>query len=360
MKDNRSKRILFTGGGSAGHVTVNAAIIPSFIRDGWKVAYIGSVSGIESQLVDRMEGVDYYGIATGKLRRYKSLENLKDPFRVMKGVYQAYRILRKLKPDVLFSKGGFVSVPVVLAAWMNSIPILIHESDLTPGLANRIAIPFAQAVCVTFEQTAQTIKGDKAVHIGPILRNELRQGRASRGLNRCKFTPGKPVLLIMGGSLGASTINQMVRRHASKLADTYQIIHICGKGQLDGSIHIPGYIQFEYIHDELADVLACTDLVISRAGSNSIFEFLALHKPMLLIPLSKASSRGDQILNAQIFQQAGYCEVLLEEEMNDDNFLQALHTVFSQRGQIKEKMKRAESGDAMNKLIALIHNTSKQ
>ncbi len=359
MKHNRSKRILFTGGGSAGHVTVNAALIPSFLDEGWNVSYIGSVKGIESQLVGRMDGVAYYGISTGKLRRYADLQNVKDPFRVMKGVYQAYRLIRKLKPDVLFSKGGFVSVPVVLGAWLNRVPILIHESDLTPGLANRIAIPFAQAVCVTFEQTAQTLKGGKGVHIGPIIRQELSLGRASRGLNWCKFTPGKPVLLIMGGSLGAQKINRMVRRHARALTETYQIIHICGKGQLDSSLHIQGYLQFEYIHDELADVLACTDLVISRAGSNSIFEFLALRKPMLLIPLSKESSRGDQILNAELFEQAGYAKVLLEEEMNDDSFLQSLQSVFTNKDQIIEKMKRNESGDALRKLTALIQETAK-
>ncbi len=202
-------------------------------------------------------------------------------------------------------------------------------------------------------------KGGKGVHIGPIIRQELRLGRASRGLNWCKFTPGKPVLLIMGGSLGAQKINKMVRRHARALTETYQIIHICGKGQLDSSLHIQGYLQFEYIHDELADVLACTDLVISRAGSNSIFEFLALRKPMLLIPLSKESSRGDQILNAELFEQAGYAKVLLEEEMEDDSFLRSLQSVLTNKEQIIEKMKRNESGDALRKLTALIQETAK-
>ncbi|MFC5649652.1 undecaprenyldiphospho-muramoylpentapeptide beta-N-acetylglucosaminyltransferase [Paenibacillus solisilvae] len=359
MKHNRSKRILFTGGGSAGHVTVNAALIPSFLNEGWQVSYIGSVNGIESQLVGRMEGVAYFGIATGKLRRYVDLQNVKDPFRVMKGVYQAYRLIRKLKPDVLFSKGGFVSVPVVLGAWLNRVPVLIHESDLTPGLANRIAIPFAQAVCVTFEQTARTLKGGKSVHIGPIIRQELLQGRASRGLNWCKFTPGKPVLLIMGGSLGASKINQMVRKHVRELTSQYQIIHICGKGQLDSSLQLPGYLQFEYIHDELPDVLAAADIVISRAGSNSIFEFLALRKPMLLIPLSKASSRGDQILNAELFEQDGYGKVLLEDEMTDERFLQSLEWVYVNKDQIAETMKRKENGNALGKLTALIRDTAK-
>ncbi|MBP3965542.1 undecaprenyldiphospho-muramoylpentapeptide beta-N-acetylglucosaminyltransferase [Paenibacillus lignilyticus] len=354
-RETKPRHILFTGGGSAGHVTVNTALIPTLLERGWKVSYIGSKNGIEKQLVSRLTGVDYYGISTGKLRRYIDLENVKDPFRVVKGVFQAYRLIRGLKPDVLFSKGGFVSVPVVIGAWLNRVPVIIHESDLTPGLANRIAGPFAKRICITFAETAKHIKGDKAVHVGPIIRNELRNGSAWKGIKWCKFTPGKPVLLIMGGSLGSQRINETIRRNVAELTRAYQIIHICGKGELDASCEgIPGYRQYEYIHDELADALACTDLVISRAGSNSIFEFLALCKPMLLIPLSKEASRGDQILNAESFRQSGYCEVLQEEELTDEVFLSRLARLYGNRDAIKDRMRQHGQEDAVSRLIALI------
>lgn len=354
------RHILFTGGGSAGHVTVNTAIIPTMIEQGWKVSYIGSRSGIEKQLISRLPDVDYYGIATGKLRRYIDLENVKDPFRVVKGVYQAYRLIRQLKPDVLFSKGGFVSVPVVLGAWLNRVPVIIHESDLTPGLANRIAGPFAKRICITFAETAAHIKGDKAVHVGPIIRSDLRKGSAYKGIQWCKFTPGKPVLLIMGGSLGSQRINDVIRRNVEELTRTYQIIHICGKGELDSKLDgKPSYRQYEYIHDELANAVACADIVVSRAGSNSIFEFLALRKPMLLIPLSKSASRGDQILNAESFRQAGFCEVLQEEELNDETFLRSLGKVYANREAIKKQMQQSQQGDSTQQVIALIEQLAR-
>ncbi|RAP73802.1 undecaprenyldiphospho-muramoylpentapeptide beta-N-acetylglucosaminyltransferase [Paenibacillus montanisoli] len=358
--ETEQRRILFTGGGSAGHVTVNAALIPPLLAQGWKVSYIGSKNGIEKQLISRLDGVDYYGISTGKLRRYIDLENVKDPFRVVKGVFQAYRLIRGLKPDVLFSKGGFVSVPVVIGAWLNRVPVIIHESDLTPGLANRIAGPFAKRICVTFAETAKQMKDGKSIHVGPIIRSELRKGSAWKGLQRCKFTPGKPVLLIMGGSLGSQRINQAIRRNVAALSKTYQIIHICGKGELDESLKgVSGYRQYEYIHDELPDALACTDLVISRAGSNSIFEFLALRKPMLLIPLSKQASRGDQILNAESFRQAGYCEVLQEEELTDDALMAALSKVFRNRDAIKTQMQQRGQADAIGRVMSLIEETAR-
>ncbi|SEO65916.1 undecaprenyldiphospho-muramoylpentapeptide beta-N-acetylglucosaminyltransferase [Paenibacillus sp. OV219] len=355
------RHILFTGGGSAGHVTVNTAIIPTMIEQGWKVSYIGSHNGIEKQLISRLQGVDYYGIATGKLRRYIDLENVKDPFRVVKGVYQAYRLIHRLKPDVLFSKGGFVSVPVVLGAWLNRVPVIIHESDLTPGLANRIAGPFAKKICITFAETVKLIKGDKSVHVGPIIRSDLRKGSPWKGIQWCKFTPGKPVLLIMGGSLGSQRINDVIRRNVEALTRTYQIIHICGKGELDNKLTgTSGYRQYEYIHDELANAVACSDIVVSRAGSNSIFEFLALRKPMLLIPLSKSASRGDQILNAESFRSAGFCEVLQEEELSDETFLQSLGKVYASREAIKKQMQQGQQGDSTLQVIALIDQLARE
>lgn len=353
-----SKRILFTGGGSAGHVTVNVALIPRFVQSGWDVSYIGSVKGIESDLIKNIDSVDYYGISTGKLRRYMSVENFKDPFRIVKGVFEAYNLIRKIKPDVVFSKGGFVSVPVVIGAKLNKVPIIIHESDITPGLANRISLPLATNICVTFPETLDHIKNDKATYVGAIIRDELRSGNASNGLELLQFTNNKPIILVMGGSLGSKKINGTIRNNLPKLLTQYQVVHICGKGQIDPSIHLDGYQQFEYIHDELPDVIASADIVVTRAGSNSIFEFLALHKPMLLIPLSRAASRGDQILNAESFQKAGYAEVLMEENLTDDSFMQSLELLISRRDQMTETMTKHDQASTIDQVIELIQKAA--
>ncbi|MGZ9584469.1 undecaprenyldiphospho-muramoylpentapeptide beta-N-acetylglucosaminyltransferase [Paenibacillus marinisediminis] len=353
-----TKRILFTGGGSAGHVTVNQALIPHFIHRGWQVNYMGSHQGIEAQLMKQQEQVRYVGISTGKWRRYKDMENIKDPFRVMKGIMEAYRHIRAIQPDVVFSKGGFVSVPVVLGAWLNRIPVIIHESDITPGLANRISIPFAAKVCATFPEVAASIHKNKAVHVGAIIREQLRHGQTSRGYAYCGFTSSKPVILIMGGSLGAQRINQAIRNNLDHLLQNYQIIHICGKGQMDTAIQRYGYLQVEYIQDELPDLLAITEMVISRAGSNSIFEFLSLRKPMLLIPLSREASRGDQILNAESFKAAGYCDVLLEEHLTDSSLLEAIRQLEGHKDSMIEKMSHNDHDQAIDKVIDMIINVT--
>jgi len=353
------KKIVFTGGGSAGHVTVNMALIPAFQDKQWETVYIGSRSGIEAELIRKLDRVPYHGISTGKLRRYMNLENFKDPFRVLKGVIEAYRLIRKERPDVVFSKGGFVSVPVVFAAWLNRVPVVIHESDISPGLANKLALPFAKRVCLTFPETKSHLHGDKAELVGPVVRPELMRGDASKGYALCNFTKHKPVLLIMGGSLGSQKINEAVRRNLDALLNTYQIVHICGKGQLDPQFTQTGYRQVEYLQDELADVLAMTDLVVSRAGSNSIFEFLALRKPMLLIPLSAKQSRGDQLLNAESFRQSGYGIVLQEEGLNDESLLEAVNELAVRKQAIVETMARSGDEKAMHSLVRIIAEASK-
>lgn len=349
-----AKRIAFTGGGSAGHVTVNLALIPHFVEAGWKVAYIGSKTGIERELTAGLPGVTYIGISSGKLRRYFDWKNVSDPFRVTKGIWQAYRFLHAWKPSVIFSKGGFVSVPVVLGGWLSRIPVVIHESDLTPGLANRISVPFASKVCVTFPETVKHLPPDKGIHVGAVMREDLKRGDRTHGYQQCAFSPEKPVLLVMGGSLGAKRINEAVRANLEVLLRQFQIVHICGRGQLSEQMKQPGYRQFEYAKEELPDLLAMADLVVSRAGSNAIFEFLVLQKPMLLIPLSKAASRGDQILNARSFEKQGFCQVLLEEELNDQTFLEAVQKLASQGPNLISQMKLAEQTDAISRVLAVI------
>ncbi|MFJ9497023.1 undecaprenyldiphospho-muramoylpentapeptide beta-N-acetylglucosaminyltransferase [Brevibacillus centrosporus] len=352
------KRIVFTGGGSAGHVTVNLALIPHFLESGWEVAYIGSTSGIEKELVAGLAGVQYVGISTGKLRRYFDWKNVTDPMRVAKGIGEAFLFLRRWKPDVIFSKGGFVSVPVVLGAWMNRLPVVIHESDLTPGLANRLSVPFASKVCVTFPETVQHLPQAKGVHVGAVIRDELLKGSREHGISYCGFTSKKPILLVMGGSLGARRINEVIRSQLSALLESYQVVHICGKGQCDDSIKRAGYRQYEYVKEELPDLLAMADMVVSRAGSNAIFEYLALRKPMLLIPLPKAASRGDQIVNARSFEKRGFCEVLLEEELTESTFLAALKKLEENRFQLMNRMKEDPHTDSLVKVIALLEQTA--
>lgn len=353
------KTIVFTGGGSAGHVTPNLALIPTLQERGWNVQYIGSKQGIEKEIIEGA-GIPYTSIASGKLRRYFDWKNFKDPLHVLKGVMEAYFLIRKIKPDVIFSKGGFVSVPVVIAGWMNKVPVFLHESDITPGLANKIAIRFASKIFVTFEEALQHLPAGKAMYAGSPIRKEILQGDRYKGLQYLSFSSDKPVITIMGGSLGAKRINETVRNLLPQLLENFQIVHLCGKGNVDASLtNKRGYKQFEYVSKELPDVLAATDLVISRAGSNAIFEFLALKRPMILIPLSKAASRGDQILNAESFEKKGYCHIVYEEKLTEKELLKAVNEVYGYRLHYKERMKDFSVQGCLDQILEQIESVKK-
>lgn len=353
------KTILFTGGGTAGHVIVNLALIPHFINEGWKIVYIGSYDGIEKTLIEEIPEVTYFGISTGKLRRYMSIENMKDPFRVLKGIFQARKIMKRTKPHVIFSKGGFVSVPVVMAAKTRRIPVISHESDFTPGLANKLATPFVKKVLTTFPETVQYLPKKKAKHIGAVVREELFTGDKQAGYAFTKLTNEKRIILIMGGSIGSQKINEIIRNNLQTLLQNYHIIHVCGKENLDETIQEKGYVQYEYIDKQLKHVFAITDFVISRAGANAIFEFLALHIPMLLIPLSLAASRGDQIVNATSYKQKGIAHVLEEDEMTDDALLQAINRLQREAPILKDKMKEYRNEEAKDEVIQIIEKMAK-
>lgn len=355
----KQKRILFTGGGTAGHVIVNLALIPYFQKEGWKIDYIGSKQGIERDLIKEIPNITYYPISTGKLRRYFSLENLKDPFKVLKGTIDAWNVIRKTKPNVIFSKGGFVSVPVVVAARFRRVPTIIHESDLTPGLANKLATPFAKKVLTTFPETVKYLPEKKTVYVGAVIREELFQGNKSRGYQLTNLTSEKPIILIMGGSIGSRKINEIIRENLDAFLQKYQIIHICGRNNVDSSFEQKGYVQFEYINEDLKNLFAITDFVISRAGANAIFEFLALDLPMLLIPLSLAASRGDQIDNAKSFQKNGFAHVLPEEELTTDRFLQEVIKLEKAVPVIKDKMKQYSSEESRIQVIHFIEEMAK-
>ena len=325
------KKIILTGGGTAGHVTPNLALIPSLQERGYEIRYIGSYQGMEKKLIEDA-GIPYSGISSGKLRRYFDLKNFSDPFRVIKGYEEACRLLKEFKPDVIFSKGGFVAVPVVMAARHRHIPTIIHESDMTPGLANKLCIPSAKKVCCNFPETLQYLPAEKAVLTGSPIRAELLKGDRLSGLQYAHLSAEKPVILVIGGSLGSVVVNQAVRGLLPRLLPDYQVVHICGKGHLDESlIGTTGYVQYEYVDAPLRHLFAAADLVISRAGANSICEILALHKPNILIPLSAAASRGDQILNASSFSKQGFSTMLEEEAMTGDTLYQAISDTYENR-----------------------------
>ncbi|HDG5429061.1 TPA: undecaprenyldiphospho-muramoylpentapeptide beta-N-acetylglucosaminyltransferase, partial [Staphylococcus aureus] len=279
-------KIAFTGGGTVGHVSVNLSLIPTALSQGYEALYIGSKNGIEREMIEsQLPEIKYYPISSGKLRRYISLENAKDVFKVLKGILDARKVLKKEKPDLLFSKGGFVSVPVVIAAKSLNIPTIIHESDLTPGLANKIALKFAKKIYTTFEETLNYLPKEKADFIGATIREDLKNGNAHNGYQLTGFNENKKVLLVMGGSLGSKKLNSIIRENLDALLQQYQVIHLTGKGLKDAQVKKSGYIQYEFVKEDLTDLLAITDTVISRAGSNAIYEFLTLRIPMLLVPL---------------------------------------------------------------------------
>lgn len=343
---------VFTGGGTAGHVTPNIALIPLMQQRGYTVHYIGRHEGIEKDLIQDLPGVIYHGISAGKLRRYNNIKNFTDPFRVVKGYFQAMKLIKEIKPAGLFSKGGFVSVPVVMAAKAHKVPIVIHESDMTPGLATKLCLPYAKKACTTFKKTAESL-GKKGVCTGTPLRDSLFRG--SKDIARKKFNlDGKPVILIMGGSLGAKAINDNLRLVLGRLLPIFNIVHICGKGKKDDTIKLKGYIQLEYVNEELPDIMALSDIVVSRAGSNSINEFLALHKPMLLIPLPALHSRGDQLDNADEFEQLGYAMKLLEEDITPDRLVNNIKDLYDNRKKFIETMKNSGAHKGRDKVLKVI------
>ena len=353
------KHIVLTGGGTAGHVTPNIALIPGLQELGYSISYIGSHDGIEKKLIEDLN-IPYYAISSGKLRRYFNPKNFSDPFRVLKGIGEARKILKELKPDIIFSKGGFVAVPVVLAAKRLKIPVIIHESDMSPGLANKLCIPAAVKVCCNFPETLEHLPRNKAVVTGTPIRQELMSGNKLAALQFCGFTANKPVIMVIGGSLGSVAVNEAVRSILPELLRDFQVVHLCGKDKLDPSLNgLEGYVQFEYIKKELADLFAMADLVISRAGANAICEISALAKPNLLIPLSAKASRGDQILNARSFEKQGYSVVLEEEELTDESLLTAIRQLYEQRESYIAAMKSGSHTDSIRRILSLIQECAK-
>lgn len=348
------KRIVLTGGGTAGHVTPHLAIIPELKSKGLEIHYVGQVNGIEKTLTEGL--VDFYHqIPAGKLRRYFDFKNFTDLFKIGFGVLKSLFLLLKIRPGLVYSKGGFVSCPVVWAAWVLRIPVVIHESDLTPGLTNRLSAPFAQWIFYSFPETIKYIKASKAVHTGIPVRTALKNGDAEQGRKICSFNSNKPVLLIIGGSLGSKVINDLIRKHLDALLELFSICHICGQDGLDTTLSSKtDYQQFEYVNEALPDLFAMADLVVSRAGATVLFELLAIEKPSLLIPLSKKASRGDQILNARSFEKQGLAVMIEEEDLIETSIVDMIQETFQKRDQLIQKMRQQSLNEGNQQIFKII------
>ena len=353
------KKIVLTGGGTLGHVTPHLSLIPHLQKSGYDVHYIGTEKGMEADKIRTVPGVTYHAVQSGKLRRYFSWQNFIDPFQVLAGAFQSAALMGKITPDVVFSKGGFVAVPVVFGAWLHRVPVVCHESDLTPGLANKLCAPFAKKIATTFPECASAL-GPKAEMTGTPLRPELFSGSRARGLSLLKFDGTRPILMMMGGSSGAQAVNKALREALPRLTEEFDVAHICGKGNLDASLEgTRGYTQVEFLDADLPDALACADLVLSRAGSNALCEFQALCKPLLLVPYPKGASRGDQILNAQSLNKRGLAHVLMQENMTADSLTEALNAVWAEKDQLIAALKAAPPADGTRRVLEMIEEVQK-
>jgi len=352
------KRIVLTGGGTAGHVSPNQALIPHLEREGWEIHYIGTKAGIERTLIEPIPGVTYHAVSSGKLRRYFDWKNFTDPFRVIAGAFQSFSIIRKLKPSIVFSKGGFVSVPVVIGAALCGVPVVMHESDITPGLANKICKPFAKAVCTTFPECAKLL-GSKGIETGTPLRAQIFSGKRDQGLSLSGFDGSRPILMMIGGSLGAQSVNAVLREALPELTKRYDVLHVCGKGNLAPELeNVSGYRQFEYLSAELPDAFACADVVLSRAGSNSLSELMALKKPALLIPYH--SGRGDQVLNANSLKARGLAHVMIQSDMNAQSLPEAIDALYADKDMLVQRLAALDDADGTQPVLAQIHKYMKK
>ncbi len=314
--------ILVVGGGTAGHVIPAIPVMQNLLQQGHRLTFVGTNTGLEERLTADLDR-RFVGIAAGKLRRYWSWQNLTDLFRIVAGILQSLWLLLRDRPRVVFSKGGFVSFPVAFAAWVLRIPVVAHESDLSPGLANRLVLPFVQCLCTSFADTTVKRQGVEVIHVGTPIRAELLQGDAQLGRQALGLEPDLPLLVVTGGSLGAEQLNAVVRGALDELTRQFYVFHVCGPDKLSGA-SVARYQEVEYVSQGWGDILAAADVVLSRAGANALFELLALRKRNLLVPLPAKASRGDQIENAAFAQSHGYSVVIAEENLSTQSLLQGL------------------------------------
>ena len=356
LKADRLKKAAFAGGGTAGHVLPAVPVMRALRERGVEIAYMGSAGGLEKRYLQDLEGIRFFGIASGKLRRYWSWRNLTDVIGVLRGIWQSFWLLGRIRPDVIFSKGGHLSFPVVLAGWLRRIPIVAHESDFSPGLANRLAMPLLDVLCTSFPiERPRRLRGELA-YTGSPVRPELLAGSAARGRSLLRAPAGRPVVLVTGGSLGADALNAVIAAAAPELVATCCLAHVCGPGKLSG-LDLDGYRQFEFVGEDWGDLLAAADLVVSRAGANTLFELLTLGKPNLLVPLPARASRGDQIENAAFAAGAGFSRVILQEHLDAGALVGAVNDMLAERERWLEQLARFEVPQTVQLLVELLQRT---
>ncbi|MCL2707648.1 MAG: undecaprenyldiphospho-muramoylpentapeptide beta-N-acetylglucosaminyltransferase [Defluviitaleaceae bacterium] len=358
------KRILLTGGGSAGHVTPNVALVPSLRREGFEIHYAGGRGGMERALASPVAD-EYHAVSSGKLRRYFDLKNFTDIFKVAKGFFDAIIIIGRVKPLVVFSKGGYVSVPVVAAAWLFGVPVVAHESDFTPGLANRLSFPFAKTICVSFPETLDSVPKKKSALTGTPVRESLLDGDIETARKICGFEADKPAVLIVGGSQGAASINKSARAALPRLLEKYNVVHLCGKGNIKNCDY-DGYFQLEYAENELPHLYAQADVIVSRAGANTIGELVALRKPNILVPLPRQkTSRGDQASNAESMEGRGLSTVIMDRELTPDKLADAIDELYVNKDAFAERIEaygatQNAGGSAIEKIVGVILAAAKK
>jgi UDP-N-acetylglucosamine--N-acetylmuramyl-(pentapeptide) pyrophosphoryl-undecaprenol N-acetylglucosamine transferase len=354
------RHVLFTGGGSAGHVVPSLPLIEHFAAAGSRISYVGSSEGPERDLIAPLK-VPFFAIRSGKLRRYWSWRNVADVWWILVGLFQAIVLMGRLRPSIVFSKGGYAAFPVVVGAWIWRIPVVAHESDLTPGLANRLSLPFVAAVCTTFAVTEFPVRNRPVIHTGTPLRAELMRGDGDRGRALLHTPRERPLIVVFGGSLGADALNRVVREALKRLLEFATVAHVCGPKRTDSSLsHLAGYHQFEYVGADWGDLLAAADVVVSRAGANSLYELVALRKPHLLVPLPRSASRGDQISNAAYAQSHGWSRVVAEEELDAARLDADVRAIYADRERLAKVLEGAGLGDGTQAVADVIRRYARQ
>lgn len=343
------KKIVLTGGGTAGHIYPALAVAERL--DGWEIHFIGG-DGMEKEILKKEKNIVFHEVSCIKLERKLTAKNLLIPFKLVEGIIQAKKLLQEIKPNIIFSKGGYASVPTVLAAHSLGIPIISHESDLSMGLANKIILRYCTIMCTSFKETAT---GDKCVFTGQPIRKKVFKG--NKNAISGNFDENLPNLLVIGGSLGAKFLNEIVWKNLDALTSKFNVVHISGK-QAERTRKHTNYLQVKYA-DNIGDYYAFADIILSRAGAGAINEFVALKKPALLIPLSKAASRGDQIENARLFSKNGYADMMEEENYSIDVLMEKLENLYKNSKKYQKNMQKLQNFDACDKIIDLINKNCK-
>ena len=344
--------IILTGGGTAGHCIPNLTLLPYLKKYFDKIYYIGSENGIEREIIENAN-IPYYYVSCAKLDRSKKLKNLTIPIKVIKGISQAKKLINELKPDVIFSKGGYVSVPTVIAGKKLNIPIILHESDYTIGLANKICARYSEKVLTAFPETSGHIKNGQ--FIGMPLRDLTPKISENEILKKYNFSGQKPILLVIGGSQGAKAINLALRKSLPNILAKFDVLHVCGKGNVDNSIQYNGYTQKEYILD-IQEAYSIASVCITRAGATSLFELMSIKMPCVVIPLPKGASRGDQILNANYFEKLNLITVLNQDKLTENTLVNAINSVYNNRYNLFNEFKKHNIVNKSEEIVKVVCN----